>query len=188
MSNYNDEHGIGNSQTATPARGGVGHASQFLNLVSPEHLSRTPAGDSESQLDLGLENGGEISHQIAQQLLSAVSEGGLEFRTDLDDNEMFKSPQKGMDQAYFDSLERINKKKIRPGQTCPICASEFLEDPYPLLVRLPCHKNHVFDLECATSWLKEHNTCPICRTELDKPKKAVAQPDSEEDEDMAFFG
>ena len=39
-------------------------------------------------------------------------------------------------------------------------------DKYPLVVRLPCHDTHVFDLECISPWLKVHTTCPLDRTDL----------------------
>jgi hypothetical protein len=35
---------------------------------------------------------------------------------------------------------------------------------------LPC--NHWFHEECVTLWLKEHNTCPICRTPIEKNDRA----------------
>jgi hypothetical protein len=60
----------------------------------------------------------------------------------------------------------------------------FLDDPYPLVVRLPCHKDHLFDLDCIRPWLKLKTTCPLDRVDL-KPKKkepVVASKDDEEEE------
>ena len=53
-------------------------------------------------------------------------------------------------------------------------------DPYPLVVRLPCHKDHIFDLECITPWLKVNSTCPMDRIEMTK-KKPPPPPVDEED-------
>ncbi len=41
-----------------------------------------------------------------------------------------------------------------------------MKDPYPLVVRLPCHKSHMFDLECIGPWLRLHSTCPLDRKDL----------------------
>lgn len=46
-----------------------------------------------------------------------------------------------------------------------------LTDEYPLVVRLPCNKNHLFDLECIAPWLKLHATCPLDRKDLVQEKK-----------------
>ncbi|KAI9887726.1 MAG: hypothetical protein M1823_000475 [Watsoniomyces obsoletus] len=80
----------------------------------------------------------------------------------------------GFSQEDFDRLERVPKKKLNKSDTCPICNTSFLEDPYPPVVRLPCHKSHLFDLECITPWLKLHSTCPLDRKELLSTKKSPA--------------
>ena len=55
-------------------------------------------------------------------------------------------------------------------------------DDYPLVVRLPCHKDHIFDLECIAPWLKLHATCPMDRKDLLKKKEPPPIPkDDEED-------
>ena len=82
---------------------------------------------------------------------------------------------------------------------CPICGNPFLEgmvlsilsgafaltrisDEYPLVVRLPCNKNHMFDLECIAPWLKLHATCPLDRKDIVK-EKAPPPPPKDEEED-----
>ncbi|KAH7242493.1 hypothetical protein BKA59DRAFT_457071 [Fusarium tricinctum] len=47
---------------------------------------------------------------------------------------------------------------------CTICIDEMNEGD--MATFLPC--NHWFHEECVTLWLKEHNTCPICRTPIEK--------------------
>lgn len=56
-------------------------------------------------------------------------------------------------------------------------------DQYPLVVELPCHKDHIFDLECITPWLKVNPTCPLDRKELIKKKTPPPPADEEEDYD-----
>ena len=54
-------------------------------------------------------------------------------------------------------------------------------DPHPLVVRLPCHPSHKFDLECIEPWLKLQATCPLDRKQLVK-KKPVVPPEQIEKE------
>jgi hypothetical protein len=110
---------------------------------------------------------------LVQQLISQLTE----------EAEQFNSTSKGVSQTYLDSLERIPKKKLKPTDQCAICGSNYLSDPYPLVVRLPCHTNHHFDLECIGPWLKLHSTCPMCRTDLTKKKEILKEEDDEDDYD-----
>jgi hypothetical protein len=70
------------------------------------------------------------------------------------------------------------------------------EDKYPLVVRLPCHKTHLFDLECIQPWLKLHSTlvdnkmnranecsCPLDRKDL-LQKKPEIKTDVSDDEEV----
>ncbi|KAK4166488.1 hypothetical protein QBC43DRAFT_313832 [Cladorrhinum sp. PSN259] len=93
----------------------------------------------------------------------------------------------GVSQEYVDSLDRVDRKKIKDDETCPICAERYLDDKYCLIVELPCHSSHKFDLECVGPWLRSKGNCPLCRTELGKKKKkveVVKQDDEEEDDDL----
>ncbi|KAI4101897.1 MAG: hypothetical protein L6R37_004718 [Teloschistes peruensis] len=79
-------------------------------------------------------------------------------------------------------LDRVPKKTIKKNDSCPICGNPFLDDQYPLVVRLPCHKDHVFDLECIAPWLKLHATCPLDRKNLLKKKEPPPPPKDEEED------
>lgn len=59
-------------------------------------------------------------------------------------------------------------------------------DEYPLVVRLPCHPDHKFDLECIQPWLKLNPTCPLDRKELVKKKEPPPKDDEEEDYDEYY--
>lgn len=105
---------------------------------------------------------------------------------------------KGVDEEYIAHLERVDIKKVKDAD-CPICGEEFAADKYPLLVRLPCHPTHVFDLECVRPWLLLNGTCPLDRVDLakrvrdrkqrqlDEIKKNAA-PDDEEEEWDGLYG
>jgi E3 ubiquitin-protein ligase RNF115/126 len=43
---------------------------------------------------------------------------------------------------------------------CSICCEDLTEKA----TKLPC--GHLFNRECISQWLKEHNQCPVCRHEL----------------------
>ena len=63
-------------------------------------------------------------------------------------------------------------------------------DEYPLVVRLPCHPEHKFDLDCIQPWLKLNTTCPLDRKDLTEKKKPLtpkpAQDEEEEEYDDYF--
>jgi len=90
---------------------------------------------------------------------------------------------KGVPDCFLDQLERVPKKCLKPSDTCPICVNPFLEDQYPLVVQLPCHQDHRFDLECIAPWLKLNSTCPLDRKELLKKTQPPPPADEEEEED-----
>ncbi|KAL9579596.1 MAG: hypothetical protein Q9212_005020 [Teloschistes hypoglaucus] len=105
----------------------------------------------------------------------------------------------GISDSFLDELDRVPKKTIKKADSCPICGNPFLDgtlisspsyffpltrtsDQYPLVVRLPCHKDHFFDLECIAPWLKLHATCPLDRKNLLKKKEPPPPPKDEEED------
>ncbi|KAF1833673.1 hypothetical protein BDW02DRAFT_371211 [Decorospora gaudefroyi] len=95
---------------------------------------------------------------------------------------------KGVPNSFLDELERVPKKALKASDTCPICVNPFLDDKYPLVVQLPCHENHRFDLDCIGPWLKLNSTCPLDRKELLKKKEPppASKDDDEEDYDDMY--
>lgn len=69
------------------------------------------------------------------------------------------------------ALERIPASKLKESQSCPICNNPFLDDPYPLVVRLPCHTSHMFDFECVRPWLRLRGTCPLDRFDFGQKER-----------------
>ncbi|KAK7976576.1 hypothetical protein PG989_015039 [Apiospora arundinis] len=88
---------------------------------------------------------------------------------------------RGVTQEYLDQLERVPKKQLKADDSCPICAEQYLDDPYPLVVELPCAGAHRFDLECVGHWLSGKGTCPLCRQDLTAKKQVDIPADDEED-------
>ncbi|TDZ16944.1 putative RING finger protein [Colletotrichum sidae] len=89
----------------------------------------------------------------------------------------------GVSQEYLDTLDRVPKTTLSPEEACPICAEKFLDDKYPLIVELPCHSSHRFDLECVSPWLRSKGSCPMCRKDLTKKKEQIVVEDDEENDD-----
>ncbi|KAK6167837.1 hypothetical protein SNE40_021775 [Patella caerulea] len=64
-------------------------------------------------------------------------------------------------------VEELETKLISPasaclGKQCAICLVSFVEEDETKV--LPC--NHQFHSVCIVTWLKQVNSCPICRYEL----------------------
>lgn len=93
----------------------------------------------------------------------------------------------GVSQSYLDQLERVERKTLKKGDECKICGEEFLQDKYSLVVQLPCHPLHRFDLECVGPWLRLQGTCPLDRKNLEEDRKKrleeLIQNLQDEDED-----
>lgn len=87
-----------------------------------------------------------------------------------------------MRQEYLDGLDRVSRKALKDDDDCPICAERYLDDPYPLVVELPCGGSHRFDLECVGPWLQSKGTCPMCRDDLTK-KKVIEVPKADDDDE-----
>lgn len=47
---------------------------------------------------------------------------------------------------------------------CIICMVEYEADDE--IIPLPCNENHYFHADCIENWLKQNNTCPLCKQEI----------------------
>ncbi len=62
-----------------------------------------------------------------------------------------------------EDIERLNHRKAKKGEeSCPVCQNEIEggED----VIELRCR--HAYHEECILFWLKDENTCPICKDNL----------------------
>ncbi|XVF51998.1 hypothetical protein PTKIN_Ptkin04bG0229900 [Pterospermum kingtungense] len=69
---------------------------------------------------------------------------------------------------YYSTVKEFRREKY--GLECAICLGEFSEDDMLRLLTICCH---VFHKECVDLWLESHKTCPVCRGELDVPRKSL---------------
>ncbi|RLN51371.1 hypothetical protein BBJ29_000685 [Phytophthora kernoviae] len=73
----------------------------------------------------------------------------------------------GAPPASKEVVEKLPKVKITQSEVdnsaeCPVCKDFFAVDDE--VHRLPC--DHSFHPDCILPWLKQHNSCPLCRFEL----------------------
>lgn len=78
-----------------------------------------------------------------------------------------------------------NCVQTEEGESCSICLQEYhtlcsTSGAVELAIRLPCR--HVMGSVCLTSWLKNSNTCPLCRYELYPPEDLKHSADSNNDD------
>lgn len=101
------------------------------------------------------------------------------------DEDILRPPTQieGVSQEFLDGLDRVDRKKLKEDEQCPICAERYLDDQYCLVVELPCHHSHRFDLECVGPWLRSKGTCPMCRKEVGKRREVVVEKKAEEEEE-----
>lgn len=78
--------------------------------------------------------------------------------------------------------ETLPALERRFGNSSNLLIEGFGIDEYPLVVCLPCHKDHWFDLECIAPWLKLHATCPLDRKNLLEKKEPPPPPPKEEED------
>ena len=92
---------------------------------------------------------------------------------------------KGVSQEFLDGLERVDRKRLGE-ESCPICGELYKDDAYPLVVQLPCHPGHWFDLECVAPWLRLKGTCPLDRKVVAKRREVVLEKKADESEEEDY--
>lgn len=203
-----DDHNI-NTTTTTPSNNDNRHGRQHqtLSTIIDSFLTQdTQQGSSENSREaftnaLRVMNT-EEGLTLALELMNSLENSEL----NLNDNK-----EKGVSQDFLDSLERVSINDLPNKDTadCPICTNKFIDDKYPLLVKLPCSvqqingkkaKGHIFDLECIGPWLKVNSTCPLCRFDVlevnkkrkekleEELRKAKEEDDEEEEEYWDDYG
>lgn len=173
-----EEHNIKEQPRPSNGRHTLGQEHLSAFFAERDEPSGATLGDFRSLIS-ALENfqDSPVSRQLAEQLLREAEA----FQ-----NGSGPGQHNGVSQTFLDSLDRVPKKKLAESDSCAICSTPYLDDKYPLVVRLPCDPRHHFDLECVGPWLKLHATCPLCRKNLLEKKQIPVEEDSEEEFDDTY--
>ncbi|RIA96346.1 hypothetical protein C1645_673826, partial [Glomus cerebriforme] len=62
----------------------------------------------------------------------------------------------------------ITEEHVNSQASCPICLEHFslsTEQEHDPVRQMPC--GHVFCESCLFQWLRQNNTCPLCRKEIE---------------------
>ena len=200
-----DDHNINTTTTPSNNNNPDGRQHQTLSSIIDSFLTQDTQESSVNSREaftsaLRVMNT-EEGLTLALELMNSLENSDLNFN---------HNKEKGVSQDFLDSLERVSINDLPNKDTadCPICTNRFIDDKYPLLVKLPCSvqqingkkaKGHIFDLECIGPWLKVNSTCPLCRfdvLEVNKKRKEkleeelrkAKEEDDEEEEDWDDYG
>jgi E3 ubiquitin-protein ligase RNF115/126 len=121
------------------------------------------------------QQGGFDPFSIMQQMLAGGGEPLVGNMGDyaignLEDviNRLFQQyEKKGNPPASAETIKNLKtittmKEHVDNHKECAVCKVEYTEGEEVIL--LPC--DHLFHSECIKTWLRMHNTCPICRYEF----------------------
>ena len=76
------------------------------------------------------------------------------------------SLKKGLDKNILDNMEISKIKDVdkldADKKKCTICLEDYVNGDNS--IALPCI--HIFHANCIKTWLKENNSCPICKNEI----------------------
>jgi len=88
---------------------------------------------------------------------------------DIIDNFFSGAMSEGKPPASINSINKLKgfqygeANQVQVGCDCSVCQSDYkLGDK---LVKLPC--NHDYHKDCVVQWLKQHDSCPICRRSIE---------------------
>lgn len=95
--------------------------------------------------------------------------------------------------------EKFSQEDHPEGLECSICMVEY--EPEDEIIPLPCDTRHFFHADCIANWLKQNNSCPLCKKPVTKddlkkqkksrhkemkqkkPSEGVRKPEEEAKED-----
>eukprot|EP01083_Nonionella_stella_P069492 185262_1 len=102
------------------------------------------------------------SQQVQNVLLGAfLSNSPLTEPTQSSSSRSRSTCQRALKEDLQDVV--IDQKILDKTKSCSICTTDYQIDDDAK--KLPC--KHIFHDDCILQWLSRHNTCPLCRDELE---------------------
>ncbi|CAN8286850.1 unnamed protein product [Cochlearia groenlandica] len=92
----------------------------------------------------------------------------------------FQTPKRGLDPTVIASLPTFKVDDVARGGgsfECAVCLSVLEEGDTAR--DLPNCK-HVFHVDCVDTWLATCSTCPVCRSEVVRPRQRLLEPEPRE--------
>ena len=121
-----------------------------VSSTSEDATNRTSGAANEQHMD-PLQR---LSSAVAGSIFSDLINGAL------------RPGDMGPPPATEKAIEALERNfQCEAGASCPICLCELAATGEGGCVRMPC--NHGFHDSCLTQWLRSHNTCPVCRTQIE---------------------
>lgn len=139
-----EAHRGGDDAGGAPPMGFARSLHDILNLINPANAMAGDAVYTQEALDRIVTNLMEANPQ--SNAAPPASEQALR-----------NLERKTVDKAMLGEDDKVE---------CSICIDDMKEGEKAVF--LPC--KHWFHEDCVVLWLKEHNTCPICRTPVEKPE------------------
>ena len=159
---FNAERGGGSSSS-----GGSIRVPPLPRLLQPPSSSSSGAasthpsgGASDGPTDAQQERIQRLSTAVAGSIFSDLISGAL------------RPGDVGPPPASEKAIRELPRNVCCPaGQSCPICLCEIAASTEGA-TQMPC--KHMYHDACITKWLKQHNTCPVCRhaVEADETPRA----------------
>ena len=79
----------------------------------------------------------------------------------------------GLEQQIIDNMEIYKMKNVEKldndKKKCTICLENYVDGDDS--IALPCI--HIFHADCIKTWVKDHNTCPICKKDINYENEEV---------------
>ncbi|KAG7397916.1 Kinesin- protein 12 [Phytophthora boehmeriae] len=142
---------------------GPGRSTRFMNNGNPVEFFVSESGEGGDPMGIWNALGGMFP-------MVAGNAGDYAFgnMANVINQLMQNDPNRhGAPPASKEVVEKLPKVKITQSEVdnsaeCPVCKDSFVVDDE--VHRLPC--DHSFHPDCILPWLKQHNSCPLCRFEL----------------------
>ncbi|KAI8988704.1 hypothetical protein BDB01DRAFT_842272 [Pilobolus umbonatus] len=180
MASYFDELGI-NSATSNRRRTYDVDLNDFMN---PSYA----ATDADSQVCSSLCTqtiSNVICYSLFSQMRQQMQVGDEEVLVDNLVSQLLEESQNNIkgpppaSKRFIQSLPRIDTTAfscIYSDESCIICKDSLKGQSG--VTRMPC--GHYYDHDCIVPWLELHNTCPMCRYEVETEKKVEEEEEEEQ--------